>query len=509
MDPIIGDFTLTSKTARNPPNADYENPAIISTTFPRAIKQNEGYEISLKSIAHAPVKNLVRSEFDLIVWSFKDITARSSSKTYYLPSRFYESQADLLMEIYRILGALDDPPSMILYEKDGETTLKFTDSHSIDIHSDIFLNRPFKYKRFEDSVMKTVSRKKRSLELDDDSTHKKRSITTSKLKLMDRVKKLEESEDRLKRLEETMETLDKIWTPMMGFYSTIDLNDITNAYRVWKTQSVALIKWQSDKIKHEKVLINNNEKIRDFEEKLDTLPSLVAIDKEEIKIELDRFNKKIRFFEEKLDTLPALVAKSSAIDKGRINIELDQLKSSITQVIVRANQLQEAYDLALDRLETKIDKNHRDMTTVVNVLTKQLGHDSSQLMATDTSNFVSTKDKAIVRAKEVTVSSNPIVTTRLGFLYCNVIENSLINNKESRLLCIFPIISKRGYSFYEVREAIYKPISVLQFSTITFTILDSEGDLVEFSLEGDQLTNKGDRKRKYPTLLNLHIRQRL
>ena len=73
---------------------------------------------------------------------------------------------------------------------------------------------------------------------------------------------------------------------------------------------------------------------------------------------------------------------------------------------------------------------------------------------------------------------------------------------------LWAVISKSGYSFYEVKEAIYKPISVLQFSTITFTILDSEGDLVEFSLEGDQLTNKGDDKKKHPTLLNLHIRQR-
>ena len=85
-----------------------------------------------------------------------------------------------------------------------------------------------------------------------------------------------------------------------------------------------------------------------------------------------------------------------------------------------------------------------------------LGDDSSELMATDTSNFVSSKDKDDIKATQITVSAKPIVTTRLGFLYCSIVENSLINNKETRLLCIFPIVSKRGYSFYEINQTIYK-----------------------------------------------------
>ena len=476
MDPIIGDFTLTSKTAKTPPNPDYENPAIISTTFPRAIKQNEGYEISLKSIAHAPVKNLVRSEFDLVTSTFKEIMWYHIPKTYSLPSRFYESQSDLLMEIYRILGALDDPPPMILYKKDGETTLKFTSSHTIDIHSDIFLNRPFKYNLFEDEMMKTVSRKKRVL--DEDATpRKKRYFEASGPNMGLKFDVRQTKVDRIRRLELALEKLHQTWTPMRDYYTDVDFKHITDAYQDWRDQTKVLVSWKLDK--------------RAFE------------------IQLTDANVKLKTFEEKLATLPALVAKTSAIDKEKIKIELDNLKTSINEVTDRANEAQEEYDIVLDRLELKIDKNHQAMTNMVKVLTKELGHDSTQLMATDTSNFVSTKDKAIIRAREITVSSKPIVTTRLGFLYCNVIENSLINNKESRLLCIFPIISKRGYSFYEVREAIYKPISVLQFSTITFTILDSEGDLVEFSLEGDQLTNRGNRKRKYPTLLNLHIQKRL
>ena len=501
MDPIVGDFTLTSKTARNPPTPNYENPAIISTTFPRAIKQTEGYEISLKSIAHAPVKNLVRSEFDLVTWTITGGSWISSPVTYNLPSRFYESRADLLMEIYRILGALDDPPPMILYEKDGETTLKFTDSHAIDIHSDIFLNRPFKYKRFADSELTTVSRKKRTLDSDDMTMYKRKSVIRRKrdtdfefhpyyhgqMRFDNRQAKV----DRLKAIEKAVIDLDKHWHQVEKIYETVGLKEIQKAYGGWRAQMTRFVEWSRQKDSHDAVLLANNDKIKDFN------AVLLAN------------NEKIEDFQQKLDTLPSLIAKSSAIETEKNKRELDQLNSSIDQVVDLTNKLQEDQNRVLYRLGTKIDENHQDMRTVIEVLTKQLGHDSLQLMATDTSNFVSTKDKAIVRAKEVTVSSDPIVTTRLGFLYCNVIENSLINNKESRLLCIFPIISKRGYSFYEVRESIYKPISVLQFSTITFTILDSEGDLVEFSLEGDQLTNIGDRKRKYPTLVNLHIQKRL
>ena len=68
MDPIIGDFTLTSVR----PDDQIQIPAVITTTFPRAIKQHEGFEIALKSIAHAPVKNLVRNHFDLIRKTFTD-----------------------------------------------------------------------------------------------------------------------------------------------------------------------------------------------------------------------------------------------------------------------------------------------------------------------------------------------------------------------------------------------------------------------------------------------------
>ena len=55
MDPIIGEFTITSGS----------DPAIFHTTFARAINLDEGYELGLKSIYHGPVNNLVFPKFIL------------------------------------------------------------------------------------------------------------------------------------------------------------------------------------------------------------------------------------------------------------------------------------------------------------------------------------------------------------------------------------------------------------------------------------------------------------
>ena len=455
MDPIVGDFTLTSVKT----DGQIQIPAIITTTFPRAIKQNEGYEIALKSIAHAPVKNLVRNHFDLIEKTFTEISWKVKAETHYLSSRFYESQADLLMEIYRILGSLDDPPPMLLYEKNGETTLKFL-QHYIDVHADMFLNRPFKYKRRHDETPTTISRKKRALE-----PHSQFNFNSNLSKV-----------DRLKTLETAVEKLDKEWQWAVMFYKDYEnIKEITSSYYRWKNQSNVIFHWDKKMINHEDILKTNNEQFKKFEENLVLL----------------------------------VTSKEYEGDKVNAKIQLDRLNETVSKVMALTQQLQEEQNSTVERLESKIDENNQTMMSFIQILSEQFGNDKTQLLATDTSHFVSRKDKTIVRAKEITVSSKPIVTTRLGFLYCSVVENTLLNNRQTRLLCIFPIISKRGYSFYEVKEAIYKTVSVLQFSTITFTILDSEGDLMEFMLEGDELTNQRDGQKKYPTILNLHIQKRL
>ena len=483
MDPIIGDFTLTSKTTKNPPSEEYENPAIISTTFPRAIKQNEGYEIALKSIAHAPVKNLVLNQFHLITYRYDDGMIGNRTSTFQLTNRFYESQSDILMEIYRILSSLDDPPDMLLYEKDEETILNFIDNtapggqfdvqHELYFRTDLFLNRPFKYNTYSSSTY----RKKRSLK-----RLKNDSVLT-----------------KLSDLQRAVKDLDEEWKPHRAFFelladANVDPTRMANSYLVWQRQYQMLENFKTDR----KQLI---EQLNDHIEPKQEAEAWNAI-KEDLDVKIKDNLEAISSFRTEVEKVAALDRANNDLQNicKKLQDNIDEIKEMVDDLNVR--------DFVLNRLEGKIDRNGRAIVKGFSDLNKSLGQDTSRIIMHDTSNFVSTKDKVFVGAKEISVSKKVIVTTRLGFLYCNVVENSLINNKESRLLCIFPIVSKRGYSFYEVKEAIYKPISVLQFSTITFTILDSEGDLVEFSLEGDQLTNKGDDKKKYPTLLNLHIRQR-
>lgn len=495
MDPLIGDLTLTSNTKKaaeheNPDDYpdDYENPAIISTTFPRSIKQNEGYEIALKSIAHAPVKNIVRSEFTFVTKHISEdkTSTYSAGQELNLSSRFYESQADILTEIYRILNSLADPPPMQLYEKNGETTLKFTPKHFytdenepnekrveqefyLDFRSDIFLNRPFKYKRFIEE--KTLKRKKRFIE--DIPDLEFRYKQNGKPDFQDAILRVYREFALLQRQIERTGQLSE--GP-----GAITWGHIESMYWEWKAQAEFIINlkkkdWPDHKIQIEKV-------ITDLSTMKDSIEKIELKDEEHI----------VRL-------------------KRRIE-ELETVGEDIHDTV--KTDMQYIMDDHQNKMDYIIEKHQDSITSFINdSLTEMrqvfLGDDSSELMATDTSNFVSSKDKDDIKATQITVSAKPIVTTRLGFLYCSIVENSLINNKETRLLCIFPIVSKRGYSFYEINQTIYKAISVLQFSTITFAIVDSEGNLVEFSLEGDDLNTQKIGKKKYPTLLNLHIRKRL
>ena len=67
------------------------------------------------------------------------------------------------------------------------------------------------------------------------------------------------------------------------------------------------------------------------------------------------------------------------------------------------------------------------------------------------------------------------------FLYVNIVKNSYINGKKSRNLAILPLSIQRGYSFYEVKNPVYVPIEVHQFSEILLELRDLNGSLVAFS----------------------------
>ena len=81
MDPIVGEFTVTS----------WADPAKFHTTFPRSVRLDEGYEIALKSISHGPVTNLVHNKFTLCTPSSKEVIE--------ITPRFYESPSDILLDM--------------------------------------------------------------------------------------------------------------------------------------------------------------------------------------------------------------------------------------------------------------------------------------------------------------------------------------------------------------------------------------------------------------------------
>ncbi len=70
-----------------------------------------------------------------------------------------------------------------------------------------------------------------------------------------------------------------------------------------------------------------------------------------------------------------------------------------------------------------------------------------------------------------------------GFLYVNIVENSYINGKLSRILSVVPISSRADWSFYEYSQPSYVPISVKEFSKIFLELRDMNGNYIRFNPE--------------------------
>ena len=83
--------------------------------------------------------------------------------------------------------------------------------------------------------------------------------------------------------------------------------------------------------------------------------------------------------------------------------------------------------------------------------------------------------------------------SEMCFMYLNIVQNSYINGKKSRLVSIFPIHAEKGYSYHEFNKATYVPIEVREFSHISLTLRDITGKLV--SLGGE-----------YDTVVTLHMK---
>ena len=89
-----------------------------------------------------------------------------------------------------------------------------------------------------------------------------------------------------------------------------------------------------------------------------------------------------------------------------------------------------------------------------------------------------------------------------GFLYSSIVTNSMINQKQSRLLACLPINSKSGYNFYEVQNPVYQPLSVHSFTDINFALTDVHGEIMLMDTWYRVYGNAD-----LPTILVLHIRK--
>ena len=58
------------------------------------------------------------------------------------------------------------------------------------------------------------------------------------------------------------------------------------------------------------------------------------------------------------------------------------------------------------------------------------------------------------------------------FLYSNIVENSLINQHQSRLLACIPLSSASPYNFFEFHNPIYRAFSVHSFTDLNFVLTD-------------------------------------
>ena len=70
---------------------------------------------------------------------------------------------------------------------------------------------------------------------------------------------------------------------------------------------------------------------------------------------------------------------------------------------------------------------------------------------------------------------------QIVFLYASIVQESFVDNNQSRLLAIIPVMKNETYVAYEPTNLLYHEIAIDNFSTITFELRNQEGELVEIA----------------------------
>jgi hypothetical protein len=207
---------------------------------------------------------------------------------------------------------------------------------------------------------------------------------------------------------------------------------------------------------------------------------------------------------ERIETLETRAAKSEGLNKDNE----DKIEDLETRAL-KTDEGNKRLEIEVTNMETKIDSMDRKIdqfTLVLERMNENITADKEPDGSTysiDKSQMAS-RNRENLLVTEVSIPITPIVKTDLAFLYCSIVENSLVNNEETRVLTTIPITSRRGYNYFQFAQPIYRSISVRQFMDISFHILDVNENYMNFNLFGDDVDKVN---RKYPTILNLHIRR--
>ena len=461
MDPIVGEFTVTS----------WADPAKFHTTFPRSVRLDEGYEIALKSISHGPVTNLVHNKFTLCTPSSKEVIE--------ITPRFYESPSDILLDIHKEITRKGTIP--LLYEKDGHIKMKMLNDYWIEINENMFLNRTFKYEMYDQvshiEKRERLRKKKKESELDERIDAMMALLNS----LIDEMgSEYQKQGESVKFIRNELEDLQNLIPKY--FISGSLTRHIANELGVMSEDILALLGTYKTNV----ALFHNQSSL--------------------ISSNLKNLIRKVEYNDnkERIETLETRAAKSEGLNKDN--------EDKIEDLDMRALTAEEGnkkLDLEVTNMEIKIDSMDRKIdqfTLVLERMNENITADKEPDGSTysiDKSQMTS-RNRENLLVTEVSVPMSPIVKTDLAFLYCSIVENSLVNNEETRVLTTIPITSKRGYNYFQFAQPIYRSISVRQFMDISFHILDVNENYMNFNLYGDDVDKVN---RKYPTILNLHIRR--
>ena len=434
MDPIIGEFTITSGS----------DPALFHTTFARSVNLDEGYELALKSIYHGPVNNLVfpkfilRSEGKPGLYHMLELTAK----------RFYPAPSDVLLEMHKLmLPILKAHELPTLFEKNGYLTLTMQKGMWIEVYEEMFLNSVFKYTLYD------LIRQKRKIEVNTfEDVNTTMNALKARVNYLDRMKK-----ERIDVIELEIKKLEVIDGRLID----------SEEFKEYIEQSPKLKKLTKHLFEMT-IQLDGKTSVEEFDEGMKKIEQSI----DEIKSDYDVFERNLQH---NVDDIAALD---------------ESLQRNVDDIAT----LDESLRISLSSIKLEISAINNHIR----------GDEAGIEYSADTSQIASIPEaRKHLLVSTLAVTMTPIVRTKLAFLYASPVENSLINNKESRMLTPIPVTSKQGYNYVEFAQPLYRKISVRHFMDISFEILDKNGKKVQFNLYGDDLDQES---REYPTILNLHIR---